>query len=609
MLDDGSGALERCSPQIGSNAYGFGREATENGRGLVLGNPHFPWDGSERLYQAHLHDPRQDRRRRRLALRRAADPDRPHPRPRLVAHRRHRLALHPVQAHARARRPALVRRRRRDEGRWRRPRSRSRRCRRRRARDVTRTIYSTEYGPMINDLVGHPAAVERRHRLRARRRQRDQLPLPQPLPRRTTAPRSVARVRPRSSAATRASRGSTRSRPTRRATPTTRCRARSRTCTDEHAAECNVGQPGFEMLGLPILDGSRSACNWAARATRRSRPAPSRPTRSRRSFRDDYVHNGNDSHWLSNPEEPLTGFDRIIGIEEAERTLPHAARPDPGRGAPRRHRRPARQPVQPQLAPAGRARQPPVPRRAVARRPGHALRGGARRLPARLGRPGRRLAAPASRWRLEPARRPRLERRDPLPALRLAASSTTSSALPTGLQGATCPGCETLFTTPSSRPPTRSTRPAAASTSRTRSSARARRRGHRPARAPASRSTRRCAGVQYETRGGEDDPDPRRPRRPRRLQRDHAPWQPDEGGYPDVQHGSSFIMAARVHRREVPRAGRHLRHLRPDREPGLPARQRLHEGVLGEEVARRPFCAEDVAREALESYEINIGGP
>ncbi len=53
MLDDGS-ALERLQPDIGSNAYGFGKEATENGRGLVYGNPHFPWDGSERLYQTHL---------------------------------------------------------------------------------------------------------------------------------------------------------------------------------------------------------------------------------------------------------------------------------------------------------------------------------------------------------------------------------------------------------------------------------------------------------------------------------------------------------------------------------------------------------------------------
>ena len=39
---------------IGSNAYGLGREKTDNGKGMLLGNPHFPWDGAERFYQAHL---------------------------------------------------------------------------------------------------------------------------------------------------------------------------------------------------------------------------------------------------------------------------------------------------------------------------------------------------------------------------------------------------------------------------------------------------------------------------------------------------------------------------------------------------------------------------
>ena len=38
----------------GSNAYGLGREATADGRGMVLGNPHFPWQGSQRFYQSHL---------------------------------------------------------------------------------------------------------------------------------------------------------------------------------------------------------------------------------------------------------------------------------------------------------------------------------------------------------------------------------------------------------------------------------------------------------------------------------------------------------------------------------------------------------------------------
>jgi acyl-homoserine-lactone acylase len=30
---------------LGSNAYGLGAEATQSGRGIVLGNPHFPWEG------------------------------------------------------------------------------------------------------------------------------------------------------------------------------------------------------------------------------------------------------------------------------------------------------------------------------------------------------------------------------------------------------------------------------------------------------------------------------------------------------------------------------------------------------------------------------------
>src|SRR2546423_1951368 len=38
---------------IGSNAVALGGAATRNGRGLMLGNPHFPWDGTERFYEAH----------------------------------------------------------------------------------------------------------------------------------------------------------------------------------------------------------------------------------------------------------------------------------------------------------------------------------------------------------------------------------------------------------------------------------------------------------------------------------------------------------------------------------------------------------------------------
>lgn len=39
---------------IGSNALGFGKELTDTGRGILLGNPHYPWHGPSRFHIAHL---------------------------------------------------------------------------------------------------------------------------------------------------------------------------------------------------------------------------------------------------------------------------------------------------------------------------------------------------------------------------------------------------------------------------------------------------------------------------------------------------------------------------------------------------------------------------
>lgn len=39
---------------FGSNAVALGRVATVNGRGMMLGNPHYPWSGSSRFHMAHL---------------------------------------------------------------------------------------------------------------------------------------------------------------------------------------------------------------------------------------------------------------------------------------------------------------------------------------------------------------------------------------------------------------------------------------------------------------------------------------------------------------------------------------------------------------------------
>ncbi|MFY7981380.1 MAG: penicillin acylase family protein [Limnohabitans sp.] len=44
---------------LGSNAWAFGKQTTANGRGMLMGNPHYPWVGPSRFYQMHLTIPGQ----------------------------------------------------------------------------------------------------------------------------------------------------------------------------------------------------------------------------------------------------------------------------------------------------------------------------------------------------------------------------------------------------------------------------------------------------------------------------------------------------------------------------------------------------------------------
>jgi acyl-homoserine-lactone acylase len=61
-LADAAAAMREAGlldPPFGSNAWAFGRETTVDGRGLLLGNPHFPWTGVNRFWQLHLTVPGQ----------------------------------------------------------------------------------------------------------------------------------------------------------------------------------------------------------------------------------------------------------------------------------------------------------------------------------------------------------------------------------------------------------------------------------------------------------------------------------------------------------------------------------------------------------------------
>lgn len=90
------------------------------------------------------------------------------------------------------------------------------------------------------------------------------------------------------------------------------------------AQQCKtpVGNVLDQVAGLPGLDGTRaqSSCNWGTDADAQ-RPGIFGPSHLPSVVRRDWVTNANDSYWLPNPKSPLTGFAHIIGCEQCERTL------------------------------------------------------------------------------------------------------------------------------------------------------------------------------------------------------------------------------------------------------------------------------------------------
>lgn len=83
-----------------------------------------------------------------------------------------------------------------------------------------------------------------------------------------------------------------------------------------------IGRVLVQLAGLPALDGARAdgACAWREDADA-ARPGIFGPGNLPDTVRRDWVINANDSYWLPNPAEPLEGFARIIGCERCERTV------------------------------------------------------------------------------------------------------------------------------------------------------------------------------------------------------------------------------------------------------------------------------------------------
>jgi acyl-homoserine-lactone acylase len=92
--------------------------------------------------------------------------------------------------------------------------------------------------------------------------------------------------------------------------------------TDELAAACIAApfQPLYATTGQAVLEGSTDRCALGADPDAAVSGILG-PAHLPVLTRGDYVTNSNDSYWLANPAQPLTGIPRIVGDEGTPRSL------------------------------------------------------------------------------------------------------------------------------------------------------------------------------------------------------------------------------------------------------------------------------------------------
>jgi acyl-homoserine-lactone acylase len=94
--------------------------------------------------------------------------------------------------------------------------------------------------------------------------------------------------------------------------------------TDAMVQRCAtpVGRVLLQVAGLPGLDGTRAKtdCSWGTDPDA-GRPGIFGDRNLPETYRRDWVANANDSYWMPNDKVRLEGYARIIGCEECERSL------------------------------------------------------------------------------------------------------------------------------------------------------------------------------------------------------------------------------------------------------------------------------------------------
>lgn len=93
--------------------------------------------------------------------------------------------------------------------------------------------------------------------------------------------------------------------------------------SDERIAQCNtpgLGTVAWASFRLPVFDGSNSNCDMSKKVAGAAGPGLLPASKMPYEIRSDYVENSNDSYWFANVHKTLDGFDRIIGEEKIAQT-------------------------------------------------------------------------------------------------------------------------------------------------------------------------------------------------------------------------------------------------------------------------------------------------
>jgi acyl-homoserine-lactone acylase len=311
-----AGLREELAAQ-GSNAVAIGSSGTRNGYGLLLGNPHFPWIGTERFFQAQLTIPGQLNVTGAslygvplILIGHTATVAWSHTVSTAFRFTLYQLSIvpgHPTSYYVNGRPVAMT--------------SSTVTVAGPGGTTITRTLWSTRYGPVLDSLSGLPLPWTSTTAYAMRDANADNLSralntwfgfdqakttgdILATLKKYQGIPWVNTIAVDKQGQALYADIGSIPGVP------------------DSLANACDIGIGVFTFAeaGLPVLDGSRTACDWRT-GPGAAAPGLMGPSQEPYLLRTDYVTNSNDSYWLANPHHPLTGYARIIGSADTARSL------------------------------------------------------------------------------------------------------------------------------------------------------------------------------------------------------------------------------------------------------------------------------------------------